>query len=184
MSEHNIDENLGRLLVVTTASKFSKNEIKRLIKSKSLIQIKTTRRNPNKEIAALIRTVGIALNCSHFDGEVTKEINVYKVDSAAVSTIYAIADPEFVGAIHLTCKQYAELTACVSVIAGIFSVWETLDCLQVECECIGSHADLGMIDIEALKADFRELDLLSNRLGESSFIEAVAKIKLLIERKW
>lgn len=128
MSEHNIDENLGRLLVVTTASKFSKNEIKRLIKSKSLIQIKTTRRNPNKEIAALIRTVGIALNCSHFDGEVTKEINVYKVDSAAVSTIYAIADPEFVGAIHLTCKQYAELTACVSVIAGIFSVWETLDC--------------------------------------------------------
>ncbi len=51
MSEHNIDENLGRLLVVTTASKFSKNEIKRLIKSKSLIQIKTSRRNSNKEIA-------------------------------------------------------------------------------------------------------------------------------------
>lgn len=58
------------------------------------------------------------------------------------------------------------------------------DCLQVECECIGFNADLGMIDIESLKADFRELDLLGNRLGESSFVEAVAKIKLLTERKW
>ncbi len=128
--------------------------------------------------------MGIALNCSHFDGEVTREINVYKVDSNAVSTLYAIADPEFIGAIHLNCKQYAELTACVSIIAGIFSVWETLDCLQVECECIGSQAALGMIDIEALKADFRELDLLSNRLGESSFIDAIRRIQLLIKRKW
>lgn len=122
MSKHNIDEYLGHLLVVTKASKFSKNEIKRLIKSKSLIQIKTTSRNPNKEITAFIRTVGIALDCLHSNGEVEKEINVYKVDSAAVSTLYVIADLEFIGAIHLTAQQYAEITACVSIIAGIFSV--------------------------------------------------------------
>ena len=184
MSEDNSDKNLGHLLVVTTASKFSKNEIKRLIKSKSFIQIKTTRRNPNKEIAAFIRTVAIALDCSHFDGEVEKAINVYKVDNAAVSTLYAIADPEFIGAIHLTSQQYAELTACVSIIAGIFSIWETLDCLQADFDCIGSQAGLGMIDIEALKTDFRQLDLLSNRLGESSFIDAIRTVQLLIKRKW
>jgi hypothetical protein len=174
---------LGRILVVLEDSKLTKQDVKRLTKSKKVTELKPNRKsNLNAETTA----IWYICKCMEVINKISDlaMVRIFKVDEHAVSTMVSLADSSFIAAMDLTWDDLLKLEACVKAILEIDEVWYGLCHISKECFEIKKTAASASVDMGLLAADIDRLDILKERFGCHTHNQAVENLKLLTSRKW
>lgn len=174
---------LGRILVVLEDSKLTKQDVKRLTKSKKVTELKPKKKsNLNAETTA----IWYICKCMEVINKISDlaMVRIFKVDEHAVSTMVSLADSSFIAAMDLKWDELHKLEACVKVILEIDEVWHTLFDISKECFEIKKTANTACVDMTLLAADIERLDILKEQFGCHTHYQAVENLKLLSSCKW
>lgn len=177
-------DTLIRYLVVSELSSINKKEIKRLTGSAIANEIKFSKRNYNDWGNILHRCL-INAFAPKEKGGWRRELKIYEVDEKAYSTMYALKDGEFLGAIAISEDLVNRLDSLLEVKADLERVTNTISNL------ISHQNGLGKKRLEAVgitMANFEKyekaLNEISNNYARVEYETIVNEINNIIKSSW
>jgi hypothetical protein len=174
----NVDFNFGKLLIVNQRSTTGKAEIKRLTKSKKVVELKD-KRNGSSEVRFLHLTLEIGLRNIGIE---CHSLKIYQLDDDAVSTMYALADDSFIRAIIMDdaiCEKIGLANEAVTMVEDIRQ--------HIDLEGIEYNYEMNQLirRTKYFKTDGLDIEIKKlSTIGSSVLNPAKKMLEDLLSTKW
>lgn len=175
---------LVKYLVVSELSSINKREIKRLTGSTIAEEVKFSKRNYRDWGSILHRTLMNAYRAKE-EGGWRRELKIYEVDDNAYSTMYALKDNEFIGALTFSEDQVNRLDDLLEVKADIEHTAHTISHLVRHQNGLSKQrlAAVGITLADAEKYE-KELMEISDNYARVEYETIVNEINEIMKSSW